>query len=133
MELTLELEAIMGVVLLLVFVWGLVRVINDPENPIEWWHFFSSRGADGKQYGDANKLGICVGIVFSTLFIGWYAYMLSLGWELFGLWLLFIAGVEGFGKWFRGFLDKKFTGGQTLPTPEPTKKEDKKDKPEKPE
>lgn len=50
---------------LVVFIWAIVRVINNKDNELEWAHLFSSRSADGKQYADWNKIGQGCGIVLS--------------------------------------------------------------------
>jgi drug/metabolite transporter (DMT)-like permease len=37
--------------------------VHDTGSPIEWWHFVSSKGRDGKQYADLTKLGQLIGIL----------------------------------------------------------------------
>lgn len=92
-------------------------------NPIEFWHFYSTRTSDGKQWGDPNKLGVLVGIFASTFIVGWVFYKYPPdNWYmiiLFGMWLTFVAGVEFFAKWFRSFLDAKVKSQDLPPTPAP--------------
>jgi len=118
----LDLQALFLIVVVLIAVRAFSRMLS-AGNPVEGWHFYASRGADGNQYGDPNKLGIMVGIVASTLFVGYtfWAHAVD-NWyvvAIFALWLVFIAGTEYFAKWFRSFLDRKVG---TLPAPQQEEK-----------
>src|SRR3990172_7195981 len=64
----------LSVIALLLFVWSIIRVINNADNGLEWEHLFSSRGADGKQYADWNKIGAGAGVVISVWLPAVYAY-----------------------------------------------------------
>lgn len=93
------------------------------DNPIEFWHFYSTKTPDGHQWGDPNKLGVLVGIFASTFIVGWVFYNYKPdNWYmiiLFGMWLTFVAGVEFFAKWFRSFLDAKVKSQDLPPPPVP--------------
>lgn len=112
----LDPQALFLILVLLLGVRAFQRIVGGKQsdgqpNPIEFWHFFASRGGD-THYGDPNKLGIMVGIVASTLFVGYafWAHEID-NWyvvTVFALWLVFIAGTEYFAKWFRAFLDRRF-------------------------
>lgn len=51
-----------NLLILLVLCWILLRIINDQGNVIEWADYIASRGPDGRQHGDLNKVGQAVGI-----------------------------------------------------------------------
>lgn len=104
--------AAVTVLLLILMVWGLIRVINDDRTPIEWWQFISSRGADGKEYADPNKFGVMIGIIASTWVVTIIAWEGKLTqdygpWLFFG-WLVFLGGSEAFSKWFRQFIERRY-------------------------
>lgn len=102
--------AVFFILTALLGLWYVHRSLRE-NNPIELWHFYSSKGPDGKQYGDTNKLGILIGMSSSTVYVGWMFYKNEIyNWyavTIFALWLVFIAGCEYFAKWFRHFLDAK--------------------------
>lgn len=107
------------IIIVLILILGLVRVVNSDDAPIEWWHFIASRATDGKQYADTSKLGVLVGIISSTGIVGIIAWEGNLtkdyGPWIFGFWLLFIGGSEAFSKWFRSFLDRRYSAARHAP------------------
>lgn len=127
MNQVIQLEGAVNLILGLIAVWGFVRVVNDPANPIEYWHFFASRGPDGGQYGDINKLGLLIGIASATWVFVWYGYKLKLEWPMAIVYLTFIAGVDTYAKWLRSIVGRRFGdhGGEAAPpapaTPSTTK------------
>lgn len=62
-----------NLLILLVLSWILYRVIRDEGNLIEWADFIATRGADGRQHGDLNKVGQLVGIGLATMACLMYA------------------------------------------------------------
>ncbi len=62
-----------NILILLVLVWILVRVINDPNNLIVWADYISTRGSDAKQHGDLNKLLQLMGGVVACITVLLYA------------------------------------------------------------
>jgi len=108
----LDAQALFLIVVLLLGIRGFSRTVGG-ENPIEFWHFFSTKVREGdkwKDWGDPNKLGIMVGIFASTLIVG-YAFWAaeSYSWYIvviFFIWLTFIAGVEYFSKLARSVAAK---------------------------
>lgn len=99
---------VLGVFLLFLGMWGIIRVVNDADNDIAWWHFFATRSKDGKTYGDITKIGILVGIVASTFIVVSLGEKDELDWTVFGIWLVFISGSESFSKWVKTFIETKY-------------------------
>lgn len=62
-----------NLLILAVLLWILFRVINDEGNLIVWADFISSRGPDGRQHGDIDKVGKVFGIVLATVTVMMYA------------------------------------------------------------
>lgn len=116
----MSIEAGVNLALLCILVLGLVRVINSKSNPIEWWHYISSKAPDGHQWGDIDKLGKMYGIIGSTWIVCWMGYLGKLGWEIFAVWLIFIAGVSSFALWVRAFLSKRYANGKNDPVADAT-------------
>jgi hypothetical protein len=96
-------------ILFLIVVWlihRLQRVLEDESNPIEWWQFISSRGKDGKQYGDMTRLGQATGIVlcfFVTLYLvtkiddsGWLGFC-----GVLTIVLTYLGGVQAFQTYIK--------------------------------
>ena len=99
-------EAVWGMVALAVLLLiQLYLIMHDKNNPIEWWHFISSKGADGNQYADMTKLGqatgifVCVSVAFifaartDTTALGFSA--------LLGVILLYLGGVQAYQTYMR--------------------------------
>ena len=109
-SLNIDPHALVFILAVLMALRAFVKAISS-NNPIDFWHFYSSRGPDGQQWGDPNKLGIMVGIFASTFIVGYAFYTNKVdNWfiiTLFAIWLAFIAGSESFAKWLRSFLDRK--------------------------
>lgn len=62
-----------NMIILLLLVWILVRVVSDEGNLVVWADYISTRGQDGKQHGDINKIGQLAGIVLAVVVVLMYA------------------------------------------------------------
>lgn len=93
-------QAILLSLCLLMFLLGLVRVMN-AKNPLEWWHFISTRGEDHRNYADLDKLGKFIGIIISSLIVILLAYNGTLDGVVFGAYLAFVGGVAGYSAYLR--------------------------------
>ena len=84
-----------GAVLLL-----FVHIVNNTSNTLEWYHLISSRGPDGKQYADWNKIGQGTGCILSVWVTVVYTYSPKMDWT--GLLavltpvLLYLGGVSSY-------------------------------------
>ena len=101
----IDLQALILLLILLVSVRAFGRIISDPDNDVQLSDFYSSRGADGKEHGDPDKLAKLVGVFASTLFVGYtfWAHAIDSFWPVavFCIWLIFISGVSVFSAWAR--------------------------------
>lgn len=100
----------------LVIRW-LNHVVQDDDNDLEWWELISSRGDDGKQHIDINQIGLLQAMILSPFAVGYAIYSgkpvdTNTVW-LFGIWLVFSAGVKMFATWFRSFIDRRFGKNDT--------------------
>lgn len=114
----MTLDAGVNLIILLMLCWGLVRVMNS-KNPIEYWHFISTRNDQGKDVGDINSLGMVFLIVGGTWVVCWLAFREKLEWPIFGLWLVAIGAVKSWALWARALLDKRY-GSEQQPLALPT-------------
>ena len=82
------------------------------ENPIEFWHFYSSRSPDGRQFGDPDKLGVMVLIVTSSFYVGYMFWEGKIdNWHkviVFAIWMLFMSAAGSFAKWARTFVSRRY-------------------------
>ena len=89
-----------NLLILLLLVWILFRVINDTGNLIEWADYISTRGTDGKQHGDINKVGQWAGILIAVMSVMMYADNETVDATglaaLLGVALLYLGGVAGY-------------------------------------
>jgi hypothetical protein len=94
-----------NILILLVVVWILVRVINSDANSLVWADFISTRGADGSQRGDLNKIGQLVGIVVAAMTVLMYAdnqTVDAIGLSaLLGVALAYLGGVTAYAAFLR--------------------------------
>jgi hypothetical protein len=94
-------------ILVCLLAWRSMSKVVGGQNPIESWHFISTKTSDGEHYGDTTKLGIIVGIFASTLMVGymfWSHKDVAYNWymvAIFAIWMIAIYGVEMFAKWAR--------------------------------
>jgi hypothetical protein len=120
-------EAVIPLLFILVLCWGFIRIINGPDNPVEFWHFFASYNERAeKEYGDINSLGMMAGIVACLFVIVWTTYKTNAvdPWAL-GVCLVYLGGVKAFAAWLRMVAAKKYGAMPELPAapPAPTKRE----------
>ena len=91
---------VMGVALTFGLLFALIKVVENAENNLEWWHLVSSRGADGGQYADWNKIGQGCGVVLCVGLPAVYVYspkMEAVGLAaVMGVALLYLGGVSGY-------------------------------------
>lgn len=106
-----------NILILLALVWILIRLVNDPNNSIIMADYIASRGVDGKQHGDLDKVGQIVGIVVSAMTVLMYADNktveptgLSI---LLGVSLLYLGGVSMYAKYIRSKRDPQPLGAIT--------------------
>lgn len=109
----------------LVLVWALYRYIHSGCNPLRWWHFISSKGADGSYYADLNKLGQVTGIAFGSFsvlllssnakadFVGFAAVLTA--------YFAFVGGVAGYSAYLRSKSGQVQTTTVTEPVSAPVK------------
>lgn len=98
-------------------IWGIVAlaallavklylVMDDDGNPIEWWQFISSKGADGKQYADMTRLGQTVGVFLCVLSVFIFAVRKDVdaaGFSLvLGVALTYLGGVQAYQMHIKG-------------------------------
>ena len=93
-------------ILILLFVfWMFVRIVTSEVTQIIYADYISSRGADGKQHGDLDKVGQLVGIIVAALVVLMYAdsdKVEPVGLSaLLGVSLLYLGGVTMYAKYIR--------------------------------
>lgn len=64
----------LSAIIFLMVVWALVRVMNSSANDLDWSDLISSRGVDGKQHADWNRIGQGLGVVQCVWLPTVYAY-----------------------------------------------------------
>jgi hypothetical protein len=62
-----------NMIILLLLLWILVRIVSNDKNLIIWADYVSTRGQDGNQHGDINKIGQLAGIVLAVVVVLMYA------------------------------------------------------------
>lgn len=102
-------QHLMGVLVLLLLLLVLHFVING-ENPLKWWHFISTRAADGREYADIDKLGKVTGIV-----VGSYVVVTNkIDASFLFVYLSYVGGIAGWSAYLRS------KNGSELPPKTPT-------------
>lgn len=110
---------ILGVFLLLVGL-GFLKIMQS-RNPLEWWHFFATRGADGHYYADSDKLWQNIGGVVGSVAILLESYNGRLDWAVFGGYLAFVGSVKGYSAYLRAKQGSVETTKVTEPAGPPSK------------
>jgi hypothetical protein len=81
-------------------------VMHDESSPIEWWHFISSPGKDGKQYADMTKLGQSAGVFLCVASVFIFASRKDVGATGFslvlGVALAYLGGGQAYQTHIRG-------------------------------
>lgn len=76
------------------------KIMNE-ENGLDWWQFISTRGENGQNYADIDKLGKVVGIFVSS----WYIIKLGADSKadasVLAVYLAFVGGVAGYSAYLR--------------------------------
>ena len=92
-------------ILVLLFMLALVRVMNNKDNDLEWAQLISTRGADGQQYADWDKVGKGLGVVLCVWLPAVYVYspkMEAMGLAaVMGIALAYLGGVSGYAATLR--------------------------------
>lgn len=111
-------ESAIPLLALLLLAFGFVRIIHDPDNPIEFWHFFSSwNERERKAFGDINSLGMMAGILAALFVILWTTYKnASVDPWVLGVCLVYLGGVKAFSSWLRMVAGQRY--GVTAPEKE---------------
>lgn len=76
-------------------------IIHDRSNDIEWWHFIATRGGDGRNYGDVDKLGKVVALTVSSVIVVWHGYALKMDAILLGVYLAYAGAIGGYSAYLR--------------------------------
>lgn len=93
-----------NILILLTLWWILVRIIRGDPN-INWADFISTRGQDGQQKGDINKVGQWAGIVVAVMSVLMYAGKVNVDGAglaaVLGVSLLYLGGVAAYSATLR--------------------------------
>lgn len=99
----------LSAIIFLLIVLALVRVINSSTNELDWSDLISSRGRDGKQYADWNKIGQGLGVVQCVWLPTVYAYSQKMDAgglaAVMGVSLLYLGGVSSYAATLRARRD----------------------------
>lgn len=87
-------------VTVLLLIWSLVRLVRS-DNPLEWWHFISTRGEDGHNYADLDKLGKVAGIIFGSWAVMVDSYSGKADATVLGVYFAFVGGIAGYSAYLR--------------------------------
>lgn len=94
-----------NLLILAMLIWILIRIINDAGNLVVWADFVSTKGIDGKQHGDLNKIGQIAGIVLAVVTVLMYADNTTVDptglAALLTVALIYLGGVTAFAVWMR--------------------------------
>lgn len=105
-------QALVLLLFVLFGAWALVRIFSSDQNTVKGADFISSRGVDGKDHGDPQKLAKTMFIFAGTFMVGYtfwsqkvdnfYVVALYFGWAIAML------GIDVFAAWARSFVDRRF-------------------------
>ena len=94
-----------NLMILLLLWWILIRIVRDGRNDVIWADYISTRGPDGRQHGDINKIGQWAGIVLSVMCTLMYADSQTVDptglAALLGVALLYLGGVASYAATLR--------------------------------
>ena len=54
-----------NIIFLLVIIWYIVHAVNKQDNTMQWSELVSSKGADGKEHFDWNRIGQGCGVILA--------------------------------------------------------------------
>ncbi len=114
----LQAVALIGIGLTLAYC---LRRIMTAKNPLEWWHFIATKGADSHYYADLDKLWLNVGGFVGSLVILFEAYNARLEWAIFTAYLAFVSGVKAYSSYLRSKQGSVVTEKVVEPLPDPAK------------
>jgi hypothetical protein len=93
------------VIIILLLAYAFIRVVNSLDNNLEWSQLISSKGQDGKQYADWNRIGQGAGVVLCVWLPAVYAHSdradaVGLA-AIMGVALAYLGGVSGYAATLR--------------------------------
>jgi pheromone shutdown protein TraB len=74
--------------------------------PMDWADLISVQTRDGRTVASIEKIGYIVGLVLGGWVVVTYTYAGKLTYDLFGLYLLYAAGIKAFTSWLRVKADR---------------------------
>lgn len=104
-----------NIIFLLLIVWYLIRKINSNENKLDWTDLVSTKGSDGKEHADIDKIGKCFGVIMAVWLPFMYAHSEKM--EASGLVMVmsaalaYLAGVSAYSAWLRSKQSSDSTTG----------------------
>lgn len=101
---------LLGMVVVLLCVLHIV--IYNRGNPLRYWHFIASKGSDGEQYADLDKLGKLTAIIVSSVVVLWMAHDGKFDSTTLFVYLSFCGGIAGWSAYLRAK-----NGKLSTPTP----------------
>ena len=112
-------EAAIPLVFILLLLFAFMRIVGS-NNPIQFWHFISTRTESGAERGDINNLGMIAGIVCCMFVVLWMTYKHnSIDPWVLGICLIYLGGVKAFAAWLRAVAGKRYGNGtEELPKPQ---------------
>ena len=114
-----------NMLILLVLIWILYRIVKDEGNLIQWADYIASRGPDGRQHGDLNKVGQGVGIGLACTSVLMYSDNQTVDptglAALLGVALLYLGGVSGYAANLRSKQGSVTTTIEPAPDPAASK------------
>ena len=104
-------EAAIPLLVVLVLLLGFIHIINAKDNPIQFWHFFSTYDDKLNQWrGSIDKLGQMAGVVACLFVIIWSTYKSDqIEWMVLGVCLIYLGGVSAFAQWLRMVAERKYS------------------------
>ena len=114
-----------NLMILLLLWWILIRIVRDDRNDVIWADYISTRGSDGRQHGDINKIGQWAGIILSVMCTLMYADNQTVDptglAALLGVALLYLGGVASYAATLRAKQGSVTTVTEPAPDPAQTK------------
>lgn len=117
-------KALTGIIVL-IFLWGLIRVMNNASNALTWADLLSVRGTDGAQHASWDPIGKGCGVVLCVFCPVVYTYspkMDAIGLAaILGVALAYLGGVAGYSAYLRSKMGSVTTVTEPVPDPTTTK------------
>ena len=101
----IQINSLITVLFFMVAAAVFVKVMNNQNNDLDWYHLFSSGAKDGKTYADWNKIGQGCGVIVATWMPFLYintnkADAMGLA-AVMGVSLLYLGGVSAYSTTLR--------------------------------